>query len=145
MRIEQHISKHLGQWHCHLYMTKEELEKQSKKYINTIVQLNDIIGIDNDTKYKLQFLLEHNLRYIILKQEYHNFSKLSKEQKEYLEKSIYDDSFIDYHIETIKCPNCNTIQKAKVIHKIPFYDYTFECEKCKYIITESEWENVTNA
>ena len=44
--------------------------------------------------------------------------------------------------EKIVCPECGQIQKAKVKHTIPFHTYIHECEKCKYIIMESEWERV---
>lgn len=42
----------------------------------------------------------------------------------------------------IKCPKCNKIQFAEVIESIPFYSYTHECEKCGYLITEREWEEI---
>jgi C4-type Zn-finger protein len=47
---------------------------------------------------------------------------------------------MEQHTETIKCPECNAIQEATVLHTIPFWTYVHECKKCKYIITESEWE-----
>lgn len=46
------------------------------------------------------------------------------------------------HIETIKCPNCGSIENAQVEHTQPFYNYTHQCSKCGYIITESEWEKI---
>lgn len=48
----------------------------------------------------------------------------------------------DCHFETIKCPNCKHIQKASVLHTWPFYSYVTNCEKCDYIIMESEWVKV---
>lgn len=47
-----------------------------------------------------------------------------------------------YTIQTIKCPQCGKIQKAKVVHTWPFDTYIHECESCEYIIMESEWESV---
>ena len=44
--------------------------------------------------------------------------------------------------EKIKCPECNTIQNAEVELTIPFATYIHECEKCGYIIMESEWIKV---
>ena len=46
---------------------------------------------------------------------------------------------VDFHVNTIQCPKCGEIQKAKVRHTVPFYDYTHTCIKCGYVITESEW------
>lgn len=43
--------------------------------------------------------------------------------------------------ELIKCPNCNSIEKASVVLKYPFDDYTHKCDNCGYWITESEWES----
>ena len=42
--------------------------------------------------------------------------------------------------EKIVCPECGKVQKAKVKHTIPFPTYIHECEKCEYIIMESEWQ-----
>lgn len=44
------------------------------------------------------------------------------------------------HEEIIKCPNCGKIQRATVCHTFPWYSYVHDCEKCSYIIMESEWE-----
>lgn len=44
--------------------------------------------------------------------------------------------------EKIICPECGQIQYAKVEDTIPFATYIHECEKCKYIIMESEWLRV---
>lgn len=44
--------------------------------------------------------------------------------------------------EKIKCPECGTIQEAEVEQSIPWWIYIHECEKCKYIIMESEWIRV---
>ena len=48
------------------------------------------------------------------------------------------------HIEQIECPQCKTIQNATVEHLPPFWSYVHHCEKCKYVIMESEWQKVTN-
>lgn len=44
--------------------------------------------------------------------------------------------------EMICCPDCNTIQAAIVEIAIPFGSYVHECVNCKYIIMESEWNEV---
>ena len=139
MRIEQHVSRAKQQWHCHLYLTKEEYDKQTKTHITTIAQLDDIVGLSQKDKGKLIVLFQKGLTYVELKREYADFSAVKQEYKDILESSFYEDDYAIYHIETIKCPECNTVQKAKVYHKTPFYDYTHECEKCGYIIMESEW------
>lgn len=45
-------------------------------------------------------------------------------------------------IETqkIKCPECKCVQGATVKHTIPFPTFIHECENCKYVIMESEWD-----
>ena len=48
------------------------------------------------------------------------------------------------HIEQIECPQCKTIQNATVEHLPTFWSYVHHCEKCKYIIMESEWQKVTD-
>jgi len=48
------------------------------------------------------------------------------------------------HKETIRCPECGCVQMAEVEHTEPWYSYVHHCEKCGYIITESEWEIVNN-
>lgn len=44
----------------------------------------------------------------------------------------------DYN-EVIKCPNCSQIQIGTVVPTLPFNTFVHECESCKYIIMESEW------
>lgn len=46
------------------------------------------------------------------------------------------------HTEKIRCPECGTVQEATVEHTVPFYSYVHHCEKCGFIIMESEWEVV---
>lgn len=46
------------------------------------------------------------------------------------------------HIEIIQCPECDHIQEAIVEHSIPWHTYVHICDKCKYIIMESEWNVV---
>lgn len=46
------------------------------------------------------------------------------------------------HKEKIICPICKTKQWAVVEHTLPFWNYTHTCIHCKYIIMESEWEQV---
>ena len=49
---------------------------------------------------------------------------------------------MESHEEQIKCPECGQIQTAVVLHTFPWWSYIHECEKCKYIIMESEWDVV---
>jgi len=42
----------------------------------------------------------------------------------------------------IKCPQCGYVQKAKIIKTFPFYTYIHYCEKCNYVITESDWDEI---
>ena len=42
----------------------------------------------------------------------------------------------------IKCPECGTMQDAIVEHTLPFSTYVHFCEKCGYVIMESEWEEI---
>ena len=46
--------------------------------------------------------------------------------------------------QTIKCPECGTIQQAKVsfVPLIGWGNYIHDCINCGYTITESEWEQV---
>lgn len=43
------------------------------------------------------------------------------------------------HEETIVCPECAAIERATVIHTVPWYSYVHECTKCGFIIMESDW------
>lgn len=47
------------------------------------------------------------------------------------------------HKETIRCPECGSVQEAEVDPTEPWYTYVHHCEKCGHIIMESEWETVT--
>jgi len=42
----------------------------------------------------------------------------------------------------IVCPECKTIQGAIVEDVFPWGIYVHHCVECKYVITESEWEEV---
>lgn len=42
----------------------------------------------------------------------------------------------------IKCPECGSVQKAKVKQTKPFKSYVHICSTCEYVIMESEWEEV---
>lgn len=42
--------------------------------------------------------------------------------------------------QKIKCPECNYTQDAIVKHTPMFPIFIHECEKCKYVIMESEWD-----
>lgn len=46
------------------------------------------------------------------------------------------------HIETIICPDCESVQRAEVVHTQPWYSYVHVCDNCEYIIMESEWDRV---
>jgi uncharacterized protein (DUF2225 family) len=46
----------------------------------------------------------------------------------------------DFHIDTIECPECNTIQDAKVEHTLPWFTRIHQCINCKYLIMDSEWK-----
>jgi C4-type Zn-finger protein len=46
--------------------------------------------------------------------------------------------------QTIRCPNCEHVQDAEIITDdiYPWPIYIHECERCDYLIMESEWEVV---
>lgn len=44
------------------------------------------------------------------------------------------------HSDIIRCPRCGYVQKAKIKKTFPFYIYIHYCEKCNYVITESDWD-----
>ncbi len=46
------------------------------------------------------------------------------------------------HVDIIVCPECNTEQRARVAHTVPFYTYLHTCENCGYVIMESDWDVV---
>lgn len=46
------------------------------------------------------------------------------------------------HYEAIECPNCNSTEIAEVEHTYPHWNYTHFCDKCNYVIQESEWNMV---
>lgn len=46
------------------------------------------------------------------------------------------------HTETIECPECGEVQTAIVEQTVIWNSYVHECQKCKYIILESEWNKV---
>lgn len=48
------------------------------------------------------------------------------------------------HTEQIKCPECGKAQNAKVVHTLPWETRIHHCEKCEYVIMESEWDQITN-
>ena len=49
---------------------------------------------------------------------------------------------IEFEPVMIKCPECKTIQAAIVEHTIPWGTHIHECNECKYLIMESEWEEI---
>lgn len=56
--------------------------------------------------------------------------------------ALYQIIKYELNHEKIICPECGYIQYAKVEDTIPYPTYIHECEKCKYIIMESEWQRV---
>jgi len=42
----------------------------------------------------------------------------------------------------IKCPQCGHVQDARVKKTLPFYTYIHICEKCNYVITESDFDEM---
>jgi len=48
---------------------------------------------------------------------------------------------MDSFTETIKCPECGTVQKAEVEFTL-FGIYIHRCTNCGFIILESDWEVV---
>lgn len=49
---------------------------------------------------------------------------------------------IEFVIEMIKCPACDTVQAAIVELVLPFGRYIHDCVACEYTIMESEWDVV---
>lgn len=52
-----------------------------------------------------------------------------------------------HHTEYIRCPSCRTVQLARVMvypDFSPWMGYVHRCENCAYLITESEWEKVSD-
>ena len=47
-----------------------------------------------------------------------------------------------FTIEKIICPNCSTIQKAKIKLSYFFSIYIHQCINCKYLIMESDWRKI---
>lgn len=50
---------------------------------------------------------------------------------------------IESHKETIKCPECERIQTAEVLHTLPWATYIHTCVNCKHTIMESEWNLIS--
>lgn len=48
------------------------------------------------------------------------------------------------HQETVRCPECESIEVATVEHYWPWPAFVHHCSKCAYIIMESEWERVND-
>ncbi len=49
---------------------------------------------------------------------------------------------IKYIPVIIECPECKCVQGASIELAIPFDIYIHECEKCGFIIMESDWNEV---
>lgn len=47
---------------------------------------------------------------------------------------------MDGYYEMIVCPNCGSIEKARVECDIPFAVSIHDCTQCGYTITESQWK-----
>lgn len=69
MRIEQHISKKLGQWHVHLFMSEAEFKKQKKIRITSVVSLMDDLIIPHKVQTELLKLFHMGLLYLEVKKE----------------------------------------------------------------------------
>jgi Zn ribbon nucleic-acid-binding protein len=52
---------------------------------------------------------------------------------------------VESHTETIICPACDKVQKATVSHTDIHNIYIHHCEKCGYVIMESDWNAPTEA
>lgn len=50
---------------------------------------------------------------------------------------------METHKERIRCPNCEVEQVATVEHTWPWHTRVHECDRCKYLIMESEWNTLT--
>lgn len=44
--------------------------------------------------------------------------------------------------ELIRCPECEEPQFGTILEAVPFPIYVHTCRKCKYVITESDWNPV---
>jgi hypothetical protein len=47
-----------------------------------------------------------------------------------------------FKIEKIICPDCSTIQIAKIKFTMMWPVYIHECVHCKYMIMESDWRKI---
>lgn len=47
-----------------------------------------------------------------------------------------------YTPQIIRCPECQLVQPAVIIHSFPFDTYIHRCEKCAHVIMESEWDGI---
>lgn len=119
-----------------------------------------ICVFDKDVTYKnygenVEFTVKKGTKMAI---KYHtvdeNFSQLVKEFEfkkdgenveydfEYEHNSNNIEIYAIGHTVKIECPNCSTQQTAFVEYNEPFNSYVHTCEKCNYIITESEWMEI---
>lgn len=62
-------------------------------------------------------------------------------KQEYDEETAWLNS-LPRHEETIRCPKCEHVQVAEILHSQPFAMFVHNCERCEYIIMESEWDRV---
>lgn len=46
--------------------------------------------------------------------------------------------------QVIRCPKCDSVQKATINQSIPWWVYIHHCNYCKYIIMESEWDVISD-
>jgi phage FluMu protein Com len=49
---------------------------------------------------------------------------------------------LEFTLTMVKCPSCDTVQPAIIEHTVPFYTYLHFCEKCDYVIMESEFDQI---
>ncbi|MPR36952.1 hypothetical protein [Salmonirosea aquatica] len=55
---------------------------------------------------------------------------------------VLDTEQLGFHYDTIQCPTCGLVQKARIIDTKPRPTYLHECKACKWIIEGDEWNSV---
>lgn len=54
-----------------------------------------------------------------------------------------DCTQVSYENDLIECPSCKLINKARILHTVPFPTYIHRCYNCDHVIMESEWRSVS--
>lgn len=71
MRIEEHFTHFKNVWHCHLYMSENELKNQPIRHITKASQIDKIVGLNDALKAILTKLFNDGLQYVeIFREEY---------------------------------------------------------------------------